>query len=137
MSQPRTAALCVVASLAAVAVAASPVVAGFKSGQYVGTTSQVNQIGQSLDVGLDVPRNKKKVTIVYFEYRNIDCNNITQVAGEKARIKKSGKFNFEPADGVFGSGYIKGKFKGGEASGTAEFPDRCASEGVIKWEAKE
>ncbi|HWL64822.1 MAG TPA: hypothetical protein VNP73_02515 [Actinomycetota bacterium] len=136
MNKRRTAASCVIASLVVVSILATPVIAGFKSGQYVGTTSQLDQVAQPLNVGFDVPKNKNKVNIVYFEFLNVDCNKVTQVAGETVKLKKSGKFKLKDADLPFSSGYIKGKFKGKKASGTAEFPDRCPSAGVIDWEAE-
>jgi hypothetical protein len=112
-----------------------PGIAGFKSGQYVGTTSQVDQVAQPLNVGFQVPKSKKKVNIVYFEFLNIGCvADNTQLAGESVKLKPSGKFKLEDADVVFSSGYIRGKFEGRKATGTAEFPDRCP--GVIEWEAK-
>ena len=122
--------------MAAVLAFPAPGIAGFKSGQYVGTTSQADQVAQPLNVGFQVPRNKKKVNIVYFEFLNIDCNNVTQIAGETVRLRATGKFRFAPADPVFSSGYVKGKFDGRKASGTAAFPDRCPSAGVIEWEAR-
>jgi hypothetical protein len=137
MNQRRTAALCVIVSLAVGAVLAVPGIAGFKSGQYVGTTSQVDGVGQPLNVGFDVAGNKKHVNIVYFEMLNINCSKVTQLAGVTVKLnRRTGKFNLKDADVVFNTGYIKGRFKRGKASGTAEFPDRCASAGVIEWEAE-
>jgi len=136
MNQRRTAVAASI-SLSALLLLAAPSVAGFKSGQYVGTTSQVDVIDQPLNVGFDVAGNKKKVNIVYFEMLNINCSKVTQLAGETVKLnKETGKFKLKDADVVFSSGYIKGKFKGRKASGTAEFPDRCASAGVIEWEAE-
>ena len=88
MNKRRTAVLCAIASLAAAAILANPVVAGFKSGQYVGTTSQVDQVKQPLNVGFDVAGNKKSVNIVYFEMLNIDCNKVTQLAGETVKLEE-------------------------------------------------
>jgi hypothetical protein len=125
----------VIGAIAAGLVLATPGLAGFKSGQYVGTTSQVDQVAQPLNVGFQVPKSKKKVNIVYFEFLNIGCvADNTQLAGETVRLKPTGKFKLEDADVVFSSGYIKGKFEGRKATGTAEFPDRCP--GVIEWEAR-
>jgi hypothetical protein len=113
-----------------------PGVAGFKSGQYVGTTALVDPVKQPLNVGFQVPKSKRKVNIVYFEFLNVDCEKVTQVAGETVRLRRSGKFKLEPADTPFSSGFIKGKFEGRKATGTAEFPDRCPLAGVFEWEAK-
>ena len=118
----------VVVALAVGLLVATPGLAGFKSGQYVGTTSQAH------NVGLKVPRNKNKVQIVYFEFLNTGCSNVTQTAGVSTKLKPSGKFNLDPADPVFANGYIKGKFDGKQASGTAEFPSRCP--GLIEWTAE-
>jgi hypothetical protein len=136
MNQRRTAVAASI-SLSALLLLAAPSVAGFKSGNYVGTTEQVDQVEQPLNVGLKVPANKKKVNIVYFEFLNINCNKVTQIAGESVKLnKRTGKFNLKNADVVFDSGFIKGKFKRGKVAGTAEFPDRCATEGVFKWKAE-
>jgi hypothetical protein len=117
-------------------VAAAPGVAGFKSGQYVGTTALVDPVKQPLNVGFQVPKSKRKVNIVYFEFLNVDCKKVTQVAGETVKLKRSGRFKLEEADTPFSSGFIKGKFEGKKATGTAEFPDRCPLAGVFEWEAK-
>ena len=136
MNQRRTAVAASI-SLSALLLLAAPSVAGFKSGDYVGTTEQVDQVEQPLNVGLKVPASKKKVNIVYFEMLNISCSKVTQIAGETVKLnKETGKFNLKEADVVFNTGFIKGKFKGGKVTGTAEFPDRCATEGVFEWEAE-
>lgn len=109
-------------------------VASVKSGSYVGTTSQVDQGAQPLNVGFQIPKSKSKVKIIYFEFLNIGCGKVTQTAGVRAKLKASGRFNYADADPVFQDGYIKGRFDGRNASGTAEFPSRCP--GVITWTAK-
>ena len=124
----------IVAALFTLAFAA-PGMAGFKSGQYVGTTSQDDQVGQPLNVGLQVPKSKRKVKIVYFEFVAPPCGPNLQFAGEVAKLRRPGRFKFVDE---FGYGYIKGKFEGRKATGTARYtfePNGCDS-GVVEWKAK-
>jgi len=102
------------AVFALLAIAITPATAGFKSGDYVGTTSQ----GENLQ--LNVNKAKKKVNVTFFEFNAPPCGGAggTQYAGLVGKIKKSGKFKVpSPADGFYG--YVKGKFKGGKVEGTA------------------
>ncbi|MFI5025862.1 MAG: hypothetical protein ACHQCI_03820, partial [Solirubrobacterales bacterium] len=71
----------------------------FKQGTYTGTTSQVDGVGQPLNVGMKVPKSKAKVLIGYFEFVAPPCGDGmppgVQMAGEFARLRASGKFKFE------------------------------------------
>ena len=111
----------------------------FKSGQYVGTTSQDDEVGQPKNVGLEVPKNRKKVNIVYFEFVAPPCGaggafGGLQMAGKTTKLV-NGKFNFVDE---FGYGYVKGKFEAGRAHGTARytFEQQGCDSGVVKWTAK-
>jgi len=131
---------CAVLALAGgVAVAKPGDNAGFKSGQYVGTTSQDDEVGQAKNVGLEVPKNRKKVNIVYFEFVAPPCGaggafGGLQMAGETTKLV-NGKFKFVDE---FGYGYVKGKFEAGRAHGTARytFEPRGCDSGVVEWTAK-
>lgn len=118
---------------------ATPGVAGFKSGQYVGTTSQDDEAGQPKNVGLQVPKNKGKVNIVYFEFVAPPCGTGgsgggLQFAGKSTKLV-NGKFKFVDE---FGYGYVKGKFEAGRAHGTARytFEQQGCDSGVVDWNAK-
>jgi hypothetical protein len=111
----------------------------FKQGTYTGTTSQVDGVGQPLNVGMKVPKSKAKVLIGYFEFVAPPCGDGmppgVQMAGEFARLRASGKFKFEDE---FGYGYVKGQFEHRNASGTARYtfgPRGCDS-GVVTWTAE-
>ena len=116
---------------------AAPGLAGFKSGQYVGTTSQDDEAGQPKNVGLQVPKNKGKVNIVYFEFVAPPCGQGSgglQFAGKSTKLV-NGRFKFVDE---FGYGYVKGKFEAGRAHGTARYTyeaQGCDS-GVVDWTAK-
>jgi hypothetical protein len=113
---------------------AAPGLAGFKSGQYVGTTSQDDEAGQPKNVGLQVPKNRETVNIVYFEFVAPPCGPNLQMAGMKTKLV-NGKFKFVDE---FGYGYVKGKFEAGRAHGTARytFQERGCDSGVVEWTAK-
>jgi hypothetical protein len=109
----------------------------FKSGTYTGNSDQPDNNG----LMLEVPKSKKKVNIIFFEWSASlisPCGGGpggTQFAGEKTRLKPSGKFNWVDE---FGYGYVRGKFEGKEASGTARYtfePLGCDS-GVVEWTAE-
>jgi hypothetical protein len=123
------------AALASVAVLvmAAPALAGFKPGTYSGTTSQAE------NVQLLVNKKKTKVTVVFFEFNAPPCGGAggTQYAGLTTKIKPSGRFNApSPGDGFYG--YVKGKFDGKKASGTAlyHFDKLGCDSGVVDWTAK-
>jgi hypothetical protein len=111
----------------------APGLAGFKSGNYSGTTSQ----GKSL--GLKVNSAKTKVTVVYFEFSAPPCGGKggLQYAGLKAKIRSDGTFKAKsPADGYYG--YVKGRFHGRYADGRALYhydPSGCNS-GDVTWSAE-
>jgi hypothetical protein len=127
-----------VLALAAVVVLVPGVaLAGFKSGSYTGNSEQPDNNG----LLLTVPKNKQKVNIVFFEWSDsliAPCGGGpggTQFAGHKTRLKPSGKFNWVDE---FGYGFVKGKFEGRKASGTARYTfemNGCDS-GVVEWEAE-
>lgn len=111
----------------------------FKSGQYAGTTSQDDEAGQPKNVGLRVPKNRKRVNIVYFEFVAPPCGTGgaaggLQFAGKKTKLV-NGKFKFVDE---FGYGYVKGKFEAGRAHGTARyrFEQQGCDSGVVEWRAK-
>jgi hypothetical protein len=126
-------------ALAAVLVAATPGLAGFKSGKYTGKTSQDDEGGNPHDLALKVNRKKTRVSVIYFELEADPCKGTggLQYAGLKAKIKRSGKFKaLSPGDGFYG--YVKGKFKGKRASGTAVYNPEgtgCDS-GIVEWKAR-
>jgi hypothetical protein len=126
------------AGLLALVIGVAPASA-FKQGTYTGTTSQVDGVGQPLNVGMKVPKNKAKVKIGYFEFTAPPCGDGMppgiQMAGESAALRASGKFKFVDE---FGYGYIKGQFEHRNASGTARYtfgPRGCDS-GVVNWTAE-
>ena len=132
------AAAAVVVALAAGLMAATPGLAGFKSGTYTGTTSQNDEGGFPHDLMLKVNRAKTKVNVVFFEFEADPCKGIggLQYAGLTARIKRSGRFEaLSPADGFYG--YVKGQFQGGNASGTAlyHYDASGCNSGVVNWTA--
>jgi hypothetical protein len=123
----------VIGAMAAGLVLATPGFAGFKPGTYTGTSSQA---GQNLQ--LQVNKKRTKVNVVFFEFDAPPCGGVggLQYAGLQAKIKPSGKFNApSPGDGFYG--YVKGKFNGRKASGTARYhfdASGCES-GVVDWTA--
>ena len=125
--------------LAASLVIVAPGTAGFKSGNYSGTTSQDDEGGDPHNLALTVNRKKTRVSVIFFELEADPCKGTggLQYAGLKAKIKRSGKFKaLSPGDGFYG--YVKGKFKGRRASGTALYNPEgtgCDS-GVVEWKAK-
>jgi hypothetical protein len=124
----------VAATLLVVAIAITPALAGFKSGTYSGTTSQA---GQNLQ--LSVNKAKTKVIVVFFEFDAPPCGGMggLQYAGLEAKIKKSGKFKaLSPGDGFYG--FVKGKFKGSKASGTAKYhwEEQGCDAGDVTWTAE-
>ena len=128
-------AMVAIAILAVLAVTAASGLATVKGGNYVGLTSEKDQVGQKLNVGLKVYRHKTRVRLTYFEFLNIGCTKVTQLAGDTVKLKSNGKFRLNKPDTPFDSGYVAGKFKGNKASGTAKFPDRC-SDKLIRWNAQ-
>jgi hypothetical protein len=106
---------------------------GFSRGAYTGATSQ----GEGLS--LSVNKKKTKVTVVFFEFDAPPCGGPggLQYAGLTDKIKPSGKFNVpSPGDGFYG--YVKGKFDGRKAAGTAlyHFDSAGCDSGVVDWEAE-
>ena len=131
---PRLGRAVLVATIAAGLLVATPGVAGFKSGTYSGTTSQP---GQHLQ--LKVNKRKTRVTVVFFELDAPPCGGKggLQYAGLTTKIKKSGKFNApSPGDGFYG--FVKGKFKGKRASGTAKYKVKASGcdAGDVTWTAE-
>ncbi|MDX6587847.1 MAG: hypothetical protein QOI31_2320 [Solirubrobacterales bacterium] len=129
----RKGAALVIAALVVLAVAISPAIAGFKSGTYSGKTSQ------DANLQLSVNKSKTKVNVVFFEFIAPPCGGPggTQYAGLEGKIKDSGKFNVpSPGDGFYG--YVKGKFKGKSAEGTAlyHFDAQGCDSGIVDWTAK-
>jgi hypothetical protein len=121
----------VAATLLVLAIAIPTALAGFKSGTYVGTTSQ----GANLQ--LSVSKSKKKVNVIFFEFIVPPCSPGTQFAGLEAKIKDSGKFKaLSPGDGFYG--YVKGRFKGRSAEGTAyyHFDKFGCDSGILTWTAE-
>jgi hypothetical protein len=140
MSRRRSVALAgVVVVLAAGLIMATPGLAGFKSGNYTGTTSQNDEGGFPHDLALQVNRAKTKVTVVFFELEADPCKGVggLQYAGLTARIRSTGKFKaLSPGDGFYG--YVKGKFDGRRAEGTAIYNPEgtgCDS-GEVTWTAR-
>jgi hypothetical protein len=112
----------------------------FKSGNFTGKTSQKDESGAYLPLQLSVSKDKKTVTVVFFELSAPPCGGggmgTLQYAGLKAKVKKNGSFNakFKP----YGS--VKGNLDGSIAKGTARYEVHqngvnCDS-GRITWRAK-
>jgi hypothetical protein len=127
-------------AVAAALVLATPAPAGVKAGTYSGTTSQQDEAGDALPLQLKVSRNKKKVTVVFFELSAPPCGGggmgTLQYAGLVAKIKRNGSFNAKSPP----YGYVKGKFNGKKAKGTARYEVHqngvdCDS-GKITWSAR-
>jgi len=111
----------------------------FKSGTYSGTTSQDDEGGDPHNLQLKVNRKKTRVTVVFFELEADPCKGTggLQYAGLKAKIKDSGKFKaLSPGDGFYG--YVKGKFQGRQAEGTALYEVEASGcdSGEVTWEAE-
>jgi len=128
----RRAALAIV-PLVVIAIAITPALAGYKSGAYVGTTSQ----GENAQ--FSVNKADKTVSVIFFEFNAPPCGGPggTQYAGLTAKIKKSGKFKaLSPGDGFYG--YVKGKFNGKKGSGTAlyHWDEMGCDSGEVTWTAK-
>ena len=135
----RFGALMVIGVMAAALILATPGLAGFKSGTYTGTTSQDDEGGDPHDLMLQVNKKRTKVSVVFFELEADPCKGMggLQYAGLSAKIKPSGKFNaLSPADGFYG--YVKGKFDGSKAAGTARyhFDESGCESGVVDWTAR-
>ena len=84
-------------------------------------------------------KKKTKVNVVFFEFNAPPCGGTggLQYAGLEGKIKKSGKFNVpSPGDGFYG--YVKGKFKGKSAEGTAlyHFDKFGCDSGEVTWTAE-
>ena len=135
----RFGAVMVIGVLAAGLVLAAPGVAGFKSGTYTGSSEQPDNNG----VMLTVNKKRTKVNLVFFEWSATQiapCGGGpggTQWAGLTARIKPTGKFKvLSPADGFYG--YVKGKFNGRRAEGTAyyHFDKLGCDSGIVDWAAE-
>ncbi len=113
---------------------AAPASAGFKSGFYSGETSQLDSAGDPYPVLLNVNKKKTKVTgFVEGDRGESPCHPPIEWHVD---AKLNGRGKFADKDEVYG--YVKGKFEGRRASGTARFifePNGCDS-GVIDWEAK-
>jgi hypothetical protein len=133
----RLGAAIAIGALVAVLALATSGLGAFKSGTYTGNSEQPDNNG----LMLEVKKNKKKVNIVFFEFSDdliTPCGGGpggTQFAGHTTRLKKSGKFNWVDE---FGYGYVRGKFKGRRATGTARYtfePNGCDS-GVVEWTAR-
>lgn len=134
----RRVGIAVVSAIVAVGLVFVPTgLGGFKSGTYTGNSEQPDNNG----LMLDVKKNKKKVNIVFFEFSDdliAPCGGGpggTQFAGHTTKLKRSGKFKWVDE---FGYGYVKGKFKGRKATGTARYtfePNGCDS-GVVEWTAR-
>jgi hypothetical protein len=125
--------------LALAGLIAAPGTAGFKSGTYTGKTSQDDEGGSPHDLMLKVNRKKTKVTVVFFELEADPCKGTggLQYAGLTAKIRRSGKFKaLSPGDGFYG--YVKGKFDGRKATGTARytFESTGCESGVVTWRAR-
>ncbi|HYH62349.1 MAG TPA: hypothetical protein VD766_10830 [Solirubrobacterales bacterium] len=115
------------------AIWAPSLLAGFKSGTYSGTTSQEDSAGNPKPLQLSVNKKKTKVSVVFFELEAPPCGGKggLQWAGIEGKIKDNGKFKIK--DDPYG--YIKGRFHGSMADGTARYaykPSGCDS-GVITW----
>jgi hypothetical protein len=113
---------------------AAPASAGFKSGSYSGETTQLDSVGDPYPLLLNVNQKKTKVTgFVEGDRGEPPCSAPFEWQVD-AKLKESGRF--ADKDEVYG--YVKGKFEGKKASGTARFiyePNGCDS-GVIDWAAK-
>ncbi len=124
----------VLVAAAALAIAVVPALAGFKSGTYSGTTSQLDSGGDPYPLLLEVNRKKTKVRgFVEGDRGEAPCDAFFEWQVQ-AKVKPSGKFN--DVDEVYG--YVKGKFDGKKVSGTARFtfePLGCDS-GVVTWEGR-
>ena len=126
-----------VGSMVAALALATTGLGAFKSGTYTGNSEQPDNNGLMLKVS----KNKKKVNIIFFEWSAdllTPCGGGpggTQFAGHRTRLKKSGKFNWVDE---FGYGYVRGKFKGRKASGTARytFESLGCDSGVVEWTAR-
>jgi hypothetical protein len=121
--------------IAAALTLAAPGLAGFKSGTYSGTTSQLDSGGDPYPLLLEVNRKKTKVRgFVEGDRGESPCDPPIEFHVD-TKVKPSGKFNHVDE---FGYGYVKGKFEGKKASGTARFtfePNGCDS-GVITWDGR-
>lgn len=110
-------------------------VASFHTGTYAGSSNQGGRI-------LSLTATKKNVHLTYFDYQD-SCDNGTfangSYAGLDAKIKKNGKFTIK---GPGTTGFVKGKFKGKKASGTAFHGLRgengvyCSTGPDVTWTAK-
>jgi hypothetical protein len=126
-------------ALVAAMVVAAPAVPSVKAGTYSGTTSQKDEVGDALPLQLQVNKKKKKVSVIFFELSAPPCGGgmgTLQYAGLVTKLKKNGTFKAKFAP----YGYVKGKFKGKKAKGTARYEVHqngvdCDS-GVISWTAK-
>ncbi len=124
--------------VAALALGVAPGFGGFQSGLYTGTTSQDDEGGDPHDLQLQVNKKRNKVSVVFFEFEADPCKGTggLQYAGLKAPIRDNGKFKaLSPGDGFYG--YVKGRFHGQIADGTARYhydPSGCES-GVVNWTA--
>jgi hypothetical protein len=127
------------AGVLVVALATAPAgLAGFKSGTYTGNSDQPDNNGLMLTVN----KKKTKVNLVFFEWsakQIAPCGGGpggAQWAGLTAKIKPTGKFKvLSPADGFYG--YVKGKFNGRKAEGTAyyHYDELGCDSGIVDWTA--
>jgi hypothetical protein len=138
----RAAAAALTSALAATLALASPTSASFDfaSGPFSGKTSQRDQAGNYLPLQLNVSKNKKRVTVVFFELSAPPCGGggmgTLQYAGLTARIKPDGSFIAK--QDPYGS--VKGNLDGRVAKGTARY--RVSQGGVacdsgrVTWRAR-
>lgn len=119
--------LSTIAAVALLGVIPGAAAADWKSGTYSDTTSQGKTF--SLDV------TQKKVNVTFFGFTAPPCGGEggLQFAGLQAKIKSTGRFK-----AVFGDyGYVKGRLKGRNASGTAlyHFDSEGCNSGEVTWTA--
>jgi hypothetical protein len=102
--------------------------AKFKTGNYMGTTSQERVILFKVT--------KKKVKHISSGF-TASCGINSETSGHSGKINKKGKFTAKTVEaGGASKTVIKGKLKGRKASGTMRWTYENCDTGVIKWEAK-
>jgi len=111
----------------------------FSAGSYSGHSNQKDEVGDPLPLQLSVSKNKKRVTVVFFELSAPPCGGggmgTLQYAGLRAHIS-NGAFKAK-ADPY---GYVRGKFSGRKATGTAlyevhQMGVNCETPPNLKWSA--
>ena len=119
-------------ALLAAALAVGPSLASSKAtAYYPGTTSQP---GKTMQLQVE----KHKVIVNFFQFSSPPCGGPggTQYAGISSKLKPNGKFK-APSPGGTGNGFVKGKVKGKNASGTAHhtLPESGCDSGEVTWTA--